>query len=421
MAYTPGVARVCLALAEHPEDVRRLTIKGNTVAVVTDGSAVLGLGDIGPGASLPVMEGKAVLFKRFADIDAWPIALDTQDVDEIVRTVELHRPRLRRHQPRGHLGAALLRDREAAARQARHPGLPRRPARDGDRRRSPRCATRCASWTRSSRDVRIVVAGAGAAGTAIVNLLLHAGRRLGARLGPRGHPVAGRRAAVPRQAGAGPADQPRLRRGASCPTRSTAPTCSSASARPTCSPSRSWPGWRREAVVFPMANPTPDVDPVRRVAVRRRRRLGPLGPAEPDQQRAGLPGRLPGPARRAGHRDQRRACWSPRPTRSPPSSRTTSSTPTTSSRRCSTPPSRRRSPPPSPTQARHEPGATAEVSGVETHHRLTGFRAESGTFAKVPDRGRRRPPDLGIMAGCPSCPRWRRWPRSSARTPSAAC
>src|ERR671917_2049773 len=92
MAYTPGVARVCLALAEHPEDVRRLTLKGNTVAVVTDGSAVLGLGDIGPGASLPVMEGKAVLFKRFADIDAWPIALDTQDVEEIVRTVELLAP-----------------------------------------------------------------------------------------------------------------------------------------------------------------------------------------------------------------------------------------------------------------------------------------------------------------------------------------
>src|SRR3954451_13190020 len=68
MAYTPGVARVCMALAEHPEDVRRLTIKGNTVAVVTDGSAVLGLGDIGPGAAMPVMEGKAVLFKRFADI-----------------------------------------------------------------------------------------------------------------------------------------------------------------------------------------------------------------------------------------------------------------------------------------------------------------------------------------------------------------
>ena len=77
MAYTPGVGRVCLALAEHPEDVPKLTIKGNTVAVVTDGSAVLGLGNIGPMAALPVMEGKAALFKRFADIDAWPICLDT--------------------------------------------------------------------------------------------------------------------------------------------------------------------------------------------------------------------------------------------------------------------------------------------------------------------------------------------------------
>lgn len=85
--YTPGVARVCTVIAEDPARVRDLTIKGNTVAVVTDGSAVLGLGNIGPEASLPVMEGKAALFKRFAGIDAWPIALDTQDVDEIVRTV----------------------------------------------------------------------------------------------------------------------------------------------------------------------------------------------------------------------------------------------------------------------------------------------------------------------------------------------
>lgn len=87
MAYTPGVARVCEAIAAHPEDVRRLTIKRNTIAVVTDGTAVLGLGDIGPLASLPVMEGKAALFKRFADIDAFPLALDTTDVDEIVETV----------------------------------------------------------------------------------------------------------------------------------------------------------------------------------------------------------------------------------------------------------------------------------------------------------------------------------------------
>src|SRR3954469_10746955 len=86
LVYTPGVARICLAIADDPSDARRLTIKRNTVAVVTDGSAVLGLGNLGPLAALPVMEGKAALFKRFAGIDAFPICLDTQDVDEIVRT-----------------------------------------------------------------------------------------------------------------------------------------------------------------------------------------------------------------------------------------------------------------------------------------------------------------------------------------------
>jgi malate dehydrogenase (oxaloacetate-decarboxylating) len=91
-AYTPGVARICQAIVADPSDARRLTIKRNTVAVVTDGSAVLGLGNIGPAAALPVMEGKAALFKRFADVDAWPVCLDTQDVDEIVRTVQLIAP-----------------------------------------------------------------------------------------------------------------------------------------------------------------------------------------------------------------------------------------------------------------------------------------------------------------------------------------
>jgi malate dehydrogenase (oxaloacetate-decarboxylating) len=92
MAYTPGVARVCRAIAENPDDARRLTIKGNTVAIVTDGSAVLGLGDIGPEAAMPVMEGKALLFKRFAGVDAWPVCLDATDADEIVRIVEAIAP-----------------------------------------------------------------------------------------------------------------------------------------------------------------------------------------------------------------------------------------------------------------------------------------------------------------------------------------
>jgi malate dehydrogenase (oxaloacetate-decarboxylating) len=91
-AYTPGVARVSMAIARNPEDVRRLTIKRNTVAVVTDGSAVLGHGNIGPEAALPVMEGKAALFKVFAGVDAWPVCLATQDADAIVEIVKAIAP-----------------------------------------------------------------------------------------------------------------------------------------------------------------------------------------------------------------------------------------------------------------------------------------------------------------------------------------
>jgi malate dehydrogenase (oxaloacetate-decarboxylating) len=87
IAYTPGVARPCEVIAENPARVFDLTIKRNTVAVVTDGSAVLGLGNIGPLAAIPVMEGKALLFREFGNIDAWPLCLDTQDVAEIVETV----------------------------------------------------------------------------------------------------------------------------------------------------------------------------------------------------------------------------------------------------------------------------------------------------------------------------------------------
>jgi malate dehydrogenase (oxaloacetate-decarboxylating) len=92
MAYTPGVARVCLAIAEQPKAAWSLTIKGSTIAVVTDGTAVLGLGDIGPEAAMPVMEGKAMLFKEFGGLNAFPICLATKDVDEIVRAVEMIAP-----------------------------------------------------------------------------------------------------------------------------------------------------------------------------------------------------------------------------------------------------------------------------------------------------------------------------------------
>ena len=133
MAYTPGVARVSQAIHEDTERAWNLTVKGNTVAVVTDGTAVLGLGDIGPEAAMPVMEGKALLFKEFAGVDAYPLCLATKDVDEIVAVVKAVVADVRRDQPGGHLRAALLRDRAPAARGARHPGLPRRPARHRDR------------------------------------------------------------------------------------------------------------------------------------------------------------------------------------------------------------------------------------------------------------------------------------------------
>lgn len=92
LAYTPGVAEVCLEIARNPKRVHELTVKHNTVAVVSDGSAILGLGNLGAAAAIPVMEGKAVLFKEFANVDAFPICLDTQDTAEIVRAVRLLAP-----------------------------------------------------------------------------------------------------------------------------------------------------------------------------------------------------------------------------------------------------------------------------------------------------------------------------------------
>ncbi len=176
MIYTPGVARVCLAIAANPEDARRLTVKRNSVAVVTDGSAVLGLGNIGPSAALPVMEGKAALFKRFAGIDAWPLCLDTQDVDEIVRTVQVVAP----------VFAGINLEDISAPRcfevEARLRELLDIPVFHDDQHGT--AIVVLAALTNALRvvdksmaDVRIVLSGAGAAGSAIVRLLLEAGAR----------------------------------------------------------------------------------------------------------------------------------------------------------------------------------------------------------------------------------------------------
>jgi malate dehydrogenase (oxaloacetate-decarboxylating) len=174
MVYTPGVAKICLAIAKNPDDARRLTIKRNTVAVVTDGTAVLGLGDLGPLAALPVMEGKAALFKRFAGIDAFPICLDTTDADEIVRVVKAISP-----------GFAGINLEDISAPRCFY--IERRlreeldiPVFHDDQHGTAivalaalRNALRVVD--KQIEDVRIVLSGAGAAGTAILRLLVKAG------------------------------------------------------------------------------------------------------------------------------------------------------------------------------------------------------------------------------------------------------
>ena len=171
-AYTPGVARVCMAIAKNPEDARRLTIKRNTVAVVTDGTAVLGLGNIGPAAALPVMEGKAALFKKFAGVDAWPVCIDSTDTEEIIRTVQLIAPVY---------GGINLED-IAAPRcfeiERRLRELLDIPVFHDDQHGTAivvvaalRNALRVVK--KNIRDCKIVVSGVGAAGNAIIRLLLH--------------------------------------------------------------------------------------------------------------------------------------------------------------------------------------------------------------------------------------------------------
>src|SRR5882757_5261169 len=178
MAYTPGVGRVSSALAKNPEDVWRLTIKGNSVAVVTDGSAVLGLGNLGPGPAMPVMEGKAALFKRFGGIDAWPICLATQDTDEIVKTVELIAPGF---------GGINLED--IAAPRCFEVERRLRASLDIPVFHDDQHGTAIvvlAALTNALRvvgkklpEVRVAMAGAGAAGTAVLKLLLGAGASAG--------------------------------------------------------------------------------------------------------------------------------------------------------------------------------------------------------------------------------------------------
>lgn len=172
--YTPGVARVCKSIRDTPSKARLLTMKANTVAVVTDGSAVLGLGDIGPAAALPVMEGKAVLFKHFGGVDAWPVVLDTQDTEEIISIVKAIAPAY---------GGINLED-IAAPRcfeieeRLRHElDIPV----FHDDQHGTAVVVLAALFNalkvvgKNISDVRVIVSGVGAAGSAIIKLLLAAG------------------------------------------------------------------------------------------------------------------------------------------------------------------------------------------------------------------------------------------------------
>jgi malate dehydrogenase (oxaloacetate-decarboxylating) len=174
MAYTPGVARVCSAIAENPDLAADYTWVANTVAVVTDGTAVLGLGDIGPAAAMPVMEGKSLLFKRFAGIDAVPICLNTTDTDQIVATVAALAPSF---------GGINLEDISAPRCfeiEDRLRDLLDIPVFHDDQHGTAivtlaalRSAARVAG--KALGDLRVVVAGAGASGVAVTNMLLAAG------------------------------------------------------------------------------------------------------------------------------------------------------------------------------------------------------------------------------------------------------
>ena len=259
MAYTPGVGRVSQALYENPADVWRLTVKGNSVAVVTDGSAVLGLGNIGPGAALPVMEGKAALFKRFANIDAWPICLASQDTDEIVRAVEMIAPGF---------GGINLED-IAAPRcfeiEARLRASLDIPVFHDDQHGT--AIVVLAALTNALRcvkkdivDARVVVAGGGAAGSAIVSLLMAGGVRDVVVWDREGLLSADDPSLPPAKADLAARTNPRRLRGELRDGLQGADVFIGVSA-----PRVLDPAWIAEmapsAVVFALANPDPEVDP----------------------------------------------------------------------------------------------------------------------------------------------------------------
>lgn len=259
-AYTPGVARVCLAIRDNPADARNLTIKRNSVAVVTDGSAVLGLGNIGPEASMPVMEGKAALFKRFADVDAWPICLDTQDVDEIVRTVEVIAPGF---------GGINLED-IAAPRcfevERRLREKLNIPVFHDDQHGT--AVVVLAALVNALRlvnkqmaDLRVVMIGAGAAGAAVARLLMGAGVSDIVLFDSKGAVHTGRNDLDPDKAALAEVTNPRGHTGSIAEAMEGADVFIGLS-QPNVIKESDVAAMAPGAIVFALANPDPEIDPV---------------------------------------------------------------------------------------------------------------------------------------------------------------
>ena len=304
MAYTPGVARVCSAIDDDPESAWTLTIKGHTVAVVSDGTAVLGLGNIGPEAAMPVMEGKAMLFKELAGVDAFPLCIDTTDVDEIVKLVEEIAPTF---------GGINLEDISAP----RCFEIERRlkesldiPVFHDDQHGT--AVVVLAALLNALRvvgkraeDVRLVMVGAGAAGLACAKIILEHGVKdlvvcdIGGILHPDREDLEGELARDGRAHEPARAEGHRQRRAGGRRRRRRRVR---ARAR---SPPRPCARWPTDAIVFAMANPTPEVQPEAVWERRRDHGHGPQRLPEPDQQRARVPGHLPRRARRARARHRR--------------------------------------------------------------------------------------------------------------------
>jgi malate dehydrogenase (oxaloacetate-decarboxylating) len=281
MAYTPGVARICRAIADDPEKVWNLTIKQNTVAVVTDGTAVLGLGDIGPEAALPVMEGKAILFKEFGGVDAWPLCLGTTDADEIVRTVVALAPVF---------GGVNLEDISAPrcfeieARLRRELDIPV----FHDDQHGTAIVVLAALLNalrvvgRQLEEARIVLTGAGAAGAATARMLMAAGARDVVCCDRRGILCPGRHGLDTFKAALAEETNPGRLQGSADAALEGADVYIGLSA-PGAVSVEGIRSMREGAIVFGMANPTPEVAPEEIDQLGRRDRHRSFRLSQPDQ------------------------------------------------------------------------------------------------------------------------------------------